>query len=172
MIEIIFHGRGGQGAVKSAQILALAASIEGKYAQAFPNFGIERSGAPVEAYCRISDEPILLRSQIYEADYAVVLDSSLLKIKDIKAKKKIIVNSSVGKCDLKETCAFDATTLALQVFGKPIVSTAILAIFSGFTNVVKKESLVKACGDFFSGDVLRKNVVIINEVYKKIGNKT
>lgn len=171
MIEIVFHGRGGQGAVKSAQILALAASLEGKYAQAFPNFGIERSGAPVESYCRISDEPILLRSQIHEADYAVVLDSSLLKIKDIHAKKKIIVNSSTGKCDLKGSCAFDATTLALQVFGKPIVSTAILGVFSAFTDIVKKESLVKALEDFFSGDVLRKNVVIINEVYKKIGGK-
>jgi pyruvate ferredoxin oxidoreductase gamma subunit len=85
MIEIRFHGRGGQGAVTSAELLALAAIGEGKYAQAFPSFGPERRGAPVVAFCRISDEPIRIRANIYEPDIVVVLDSSLLKIVNVAA---------------------------------------------------------------------------------------
>ena len=77
MIEIRFHGRGGQGAVTSAELLALAAIGEGKYAQAFPSFGPERRGAPVVAFCRIDDQPIRIRANISEPDLVVVLDASL-----------------------------------------------------------------------------------------------
>ena len=88
MIEIRFHGRGGQGAVTSAELLALAAIEEGKYAQAFPSFGPERRGAPVLAFCRIGDEPIKIRANIYEPDIVVVLDASLLKIVNVAAGLK------------------------------------------------------------------------------------
>ena len=97
MIEIRFHGRGGQGAVTSAELLALAAIGEGKYAQAFPSFGPERRGAPVVAFCRISDEPIRIRANIYEPDLVVVLDASLLKIVNVAAGLKpngILVTTS------------------------------------------------------------------------------
>ena len=77
MIEVRFHGRGGQGAVTSAELMAQAAIAEGKYAQAFPSFGPERRGAPLQAFLRISDEPIRLREKIYEPDIVVVLDPSL-----------------------------------------------------------------------------------------------
>ncbi len=82
MIEVRFHGRGGQGAVTSAEIVALAAIEEGKYAQGFPSFGPERRGAPVATFARVDDKPIRLRSKIYQPDVAVVLDPSLLKILD------------------------------------------------------------------------------------------
>ena len=85
MIEIRFHGRGGQGAVTSAELLALSAIGEGKYAQAFPSFGPEREGRPVLAFCRISDQPIRIRANIYEPDIVVVLDASLLKIVNVAA---------------------------------------------------------------------------------------
>jgi hypothetical protein len=88
MIEIRFHGRGGQGAVSSAELLALAAIEEGKFAQAFPSFGPERRGAPVLAFCRISSEPIRIRANIYEPDLVVVLDASLLKIVNVAAGLK------------------------------------------------------------------------------------
>lgn len=97
MIEIRFHGRGGQGAVTSAELLALAAIEEGKYAQAFPSFGPERRGAPVLAFCRISDEPIKIRANIYEPDIVVVLDASLLKIVNVASGLKpegILVTTS------------------------------------------------------------------------------
>lgn len=166
MIQIVIHGRGGQGAVKAAQLLAIAASLQGNYVQAFPQFGIERGGAPVEAYCRISEEPILLRSHVYKADYAIVLDSSLLKIKDIKAKV-LIVNSATKKIN-KKACEFDATSVALKIFGKPIVSTAMLAAFSCFTGVIKKSSLLEACKEIFSRELLKKNLEAIEEVYRNL----
>jgi 2-oxoacid:acceptor oxidoreductase gamma subunit (pyruvate/2-ketoisovalerate family) len=162
MIQIVIHGRGGQGAVKAAQLLALAASLEGKYSQAFPSFGVERTGAPVEAYCRIDNKPILIRSQVYEADYAIVLDSSLMRVKEIEAKR-IIVNSTNKHRD-----DFDATSIALKIFGKPITSTAMLAAFACFTGIIKKESLIKACKDSFSEELARKNIIVVEEVYKKL----
>ena len=163
MIQIVIHGRGGQGAVKAAQLLALAASLQGKYSQAFPHFSVERTGAPVESYCRISDEKILLRSQVYDADYAIVLDSSLMKIKNIKPRKAIIVNSTIKKQD-----NFDATSIALSILGKPIVNTAMLAVFLCFTDILKKESLIKACKEFFSEELSKKNIKIIEEVYNRL----
>ena len=80
MIEIRVHGRGGQGAVTSTELLALAAINEGKYAQAFPSFGPERRGAPVMAFVRISDAPIRTRERVYNPDIVVVLDPTILKI--------------------------------------------------------------------------------------------
>lgn len=169
MIQVTIHGRGGQGAVKAAQLLALAASFENKYAQAFPSFGIERAGAPVEAYCRISEKPILLRSHIDKTDIAIVFDSSLLKLKKIKAKT-IIVNSS-DKQKIKGSAniyKFDATDIALKIFGKPIVSTIMLAAFSCFTGIIKKESLVEACKEIFPEELFKKNFQAIKEVYKHL----
>ena len=98
MIEVRFHGRGGQGAVTSAELMALAAIAEGKYAQAFPSFGPERRGAPVQAFLRISDTPIRLREKIYEPDVVLVLDPSLLATANVKAGLKpggtLMANSS------------------------------------------------------------------------------
>src|SRR5512142_2733974 len=88
MIEIRFHGRGGQGAVTSAELTALAAIGEGKYAQAFPSFGPERRGAPVMAFVRVSDTPIRTREKVYEPDIVVVLDPSLLQIVNVEAGLK------------------------------------------------------------------------------------
>lgn len=163
MIKIIIYGRGGQGAVKAAHLLALAASLHGKYVQAFPSFGIERQGAPVEAYCRIDENPILLRTSIEKADYAIVLDPSLIKIKKINAKK-IIVNSQKR---IEGTYSFDATTIAMKIFGRPIFNTIMLAVFSCFSGLISKEKLIEACKETFSGESLKKNLEAIEEVYKK-----
>ncbi|MEM0319993.1 MAG: 2-oxoacid:acceptor oxidoreductase family protein, partial [Candidatus Nezhaarchaeales archaeon] len=99
MIEIRWHGRGGQGAVTAAEILASAAALEGKWVQAFPSFGAERRGAPVQAYTRIDEKPILDRSFIYEPDIVVVLDEGLLDaerdsvLMGLKLNGKLVVNS-------------------------------------------------------------------------------
>jgi pyruvate ferredoxin oxidoreductase gamma subunit len=98
MIEVRFHGRGGQGAVTSAELVALAAIEEGKFAQGFPSFGPERRGAPVVSFARVDDKPIRLRSKIYQPDVAVVLDPSLLKILDpsqgLKPGGLLIINTN------------------------------------------------------------------------------
>src|SRR5664280_145387 len=99
MIEVRFHGRGGQGAVTAAEILAKAAFEDGKYCQAFPFFGVERRGAPVMAFTRIDDQPIRRRYQVYKPDYVVVLDDGLLEVVDVfsglKEGGKVIINLSL-----------------------------------------------------------------------------
>ena len=109
MTEIRIHGRGGQGVVTASELIAIAAFYEGKESQAFPNFGVERRGAPIEAYARISDKLIKLRSQIYEPDFIIVQDDTLLGVVDlfkgIKKNTKIIINTNKKlslKLDIKK----------------------------------------------------------------------
>jgi len=137
MIEIRFHGRGGQGAVTSAELLALAAIGEGKYAQAFPSFGPERRGAPVVAFCRIDDERIRIRANIYEPDIVVVLDASLLTIVNVAAGLKpnglVVTTSKDSPEKVRETlgiktrvAAVDAVKIAREILGVPITNTTML----------------------------------------------
>jgi pyruvate ferredoxin oxidoreductase gamma subunit len=182
MLEVIVHGRGGQGAVTLSQLIAIAAFYEGKYSQAFPIFGIERRGAPAAAYVRIDDKPILLRQQIYEADIIVVLDPTLLSLLDIKGslKKKgsLMVNSHKTSDELKkefslqgyEVYTFDATSLALQVFKKNIVNTVMFAVFAASKKFIHLNSAYQAIEERFSGnkESLILNKKIIGEVYSKI----
>jgi pyruvate ferredoxin oxidoreductase gamma subunit len=162
MIEIRIHGRGGQGAVTAARILAIAYFYEGYYSQAFPFFGVERRGAPVEAYCRVSNEKILTREHVYNPDYVLVLDNSLSKEiieKGTTNETKFFYNSTENK----ENC-FDATSLALEILGKPIVNTSMVAFFA--KNVgIKKESIIKALEEMFEGSILEKNRKIVERIY-------
>lgn len=154
MIEIRFHGRGGQGAVTGANILAQAAFKEGKDVQAFPYFGVERRGAPVTAFTKIDDRPVRIKSQIYEPDYVVVLDSSLLKAVDVTQGLKnggvVIINTDKKPGEIKDVkgkiATVDATAIAVKhgLGSKeaPIVNTSILGAFAKATGVVKIESIV------------------------------
>jgi 2-oxoacid:acceptor oxidoreductase gamma subunit (pyruvate/2-ketoisovalerate family) len=157
MIEIRFHGRGGQGAVIGANLLAEAAFREGKDVQAFPFFGVERRGAPVTAYTKIDDKPIRIKSQIYEPDYVVVLDPSLVGYIDIaeglKPGGRILVNTTRSPEDLKKVLGDNVSTVdanGIAISHKlgsrtaPIVNTAILGAFARLTEIVKIESLVDA----------------------------
>ena len=163
MIEIKIIGRGGMGAVTASQILAKAAFFDGKYAQAFPNFGIERSGAPVFSFVRIDDKPINLREQIYNPDYVIVLDSSLFNVLDIKGKE-MLVNSSKK---IKNAKTVDVTKIAMETFGRPIVNTAILGAFAKITELVSIASLCKAVEETFDGDLVEKNKEVMRKVYEK-----
>jgi len=184
MIEIRFHGRGGQGAVTAASVLARAAGFDDKYAQGFPAFGVERRGAPVKAFCRISDKQINTRSQIYSPDIVIVLDQSLMHLPEItdglKPDSVIIVNGrkeaeppsgkqfgkQEGKTALKQKVHFyDATSLALRILGKDIVNTAMLGVFAKKTRLVSMDSILKAVGENFSGKVLELNTQLVKEAY-------
>jgi pyruvate ferredoxin oxidoreductase gamma subunit len=171
MVEIRFHGRGGQGAVTAVSLLARAAGFDDKYAQGFPAFGVERRGAPVRAFCRISDKQINTRSQIYNPDYVIVLDQSLMHLPEITdglmPDSIIIVN---GKRDVKlplkqKTYYFDATALALKILGKDIVNTAMLGVFAKKTKLVSLDSILKAVGENFSGKILELNTQLVKEAY-------
>ena len=138
MVEIRFHGRGGQGAVTSAELLALAAIKEGKYAQAFPAFGAERRGAPVLAFTRISDEIIKLRTGIYHPDVVIVLDPSLVKavpvVAGLKERGLVVLNSKKGPGDWKkelgrddvQVASVNATSIAMEELGVPITNVVML----------------------------------------------
>ncbi|TQS83528.1 pyruvate ferredoxin oxidoreductase [Candidatus Methanomassiliicoccus intestinalis] len=152
-MEVRFHGRGGQGAVIASEILAKAAIREGLYASAFPSFGVERRGAPVSAFCRISDKEIRTHASIYEPDYVVVLDQGLIKLTNVlqgmKEDGTAIVNTSKTAAELglpENTVTFDATSAALK-FGlgsqtAPIVNTAILGAFARVCNAVSMSSII------------------------------
>jgi 2-oxoacid:acceptor oxidoreductase gamma subunit (pyruvate/2-ketoisovalerate family) len=178
--EIRIHGRGGQGAVTAAQLLAYAAFIEGKYVQAFPYFGAERRGAPVKAFVRISNEPILLHSQVYNPDYVVVLDPQLYKIVDVTEGLKqegIIVVNTVRNPDelgLKSwrVATVDATGIALElnlrVAGLPIVNTSILGAFAGATGEVSLPSVLKAIRETWAGGAGEKNARAAELAYERL----
>ncbi len=171
MIEIRFHGRGGQGAVTAAEVLARAAGHDGKYVQAFPSFGAERRGAPVRAFCRIDGRPITIRSQVYEPDYLVVLEQSLLGI-DVKDGMKrdsvVVINSDrrISDVEGRKAYSFDATGLALKTIGKDIVNTAILGAFAKATKLVSLESLLKAVAEKFPGKLGELNSKMVRDAYE------
>jgi len=166
MIEIIFYGRGGQGAVTASQILATAAFNEGKYAQAVSFFGGERKGAPVSAHARISDTPLEIRSPIEKADIVIVLDPVLLKTfvpPDIlKSDGLIIVNTNKSPQEIKrdwnakdaKVNTVDATALSEKIYGQsaiPKVNTVVLGFTVASTQIVKPEHLLSAIGEYFAG---------------------
>ena len=176
MIEIRFHGRGGQGAVTSAELLALAAIGEGKYAQAFPSFGPERRGAPVVAFCRISEQPIRIRANISEPDIVVVLDASLLKIVNVAAGLKpngILITTSKDspekvKADLKikhRIAVVDAAKIAMEVLGLPITNTTMLGSLIKADEIVKKESFIAPLKERF-GRIAEKNISAFERAYQ------
>ncbi len=155
MYEIRFHGRGGQGAVTASRILALAAFKEEKYVISFPFFGTERRGAPVTAFTRIDEEPILLKTQIYEPDFVVILDPYVLKTGDVTSgvpdDGMIIINTSKGPGDFdldRKTVTVDATSIAVsQELGSranPIVNTSMLGAFAKATGMVSLETVKNA----------------------------
>lgn len=155
LVEIRWHGRGGQGAVTSAELLARAAIDEGKYAQAFPSFGPERRGAPVQAFDRISDkEPIRIRAEVTEPDVVIVLDSSLLRIVDVssglKEKGTLVLNTRKSIKDIESElgnkwrlAVVDANKIAREILGVLIVNTTMLGALLKATGVVKLESLAE-----------------------------
>ena len=161
MVEIRFHGRGGQGTVIASKILADAVSKEDKYVQAFPQFGVERRGAPVFAFIRIDDKPIYIRSKIIAPDHIIVVDPSLIDAIDVTEGLKkgafILINTGhepkefqhLGK-DFR-VFTIDANEIAIKYKlgskAAPIVNTAILGAVPRIFDFVKLESIMQAVRD-------------------------
>ena len=177
MKEIRLHGRGGQGSVTAAEMIAVAAFEDKRFSQAFPAFGVERRGAPVMAFARIADQPIRIRSQIYEPDYVIVQDVTLLDVVNVagglKSDGKIIINTDRSREMLKldtkaEVITIDATKIAMEILGRPIVNTTMLGAFCGASKEVSLESLNKAISDRFKGELGRKNLLAIKAAYERV----
>jgi 2-oxoacid:acceptor oxidoreductase gamma subunit (pyruvate/2-ketoisovalerate family) len=177
MLEVRWHGRGGQGAVTAAEILAMAVINEGRYAQAFPAFGGERRGAPVLAFTRINDREILVRSQVYRPDVIVVLDPILVKMggldEGLKADGTVVLNSHAEPARFESSfkaagkiATVDATSIALHELGTPITNTAILGALVKATGVVKLETLEAIFRERFKA-YADKNVNAVRGAYNE-----
>ncbi len=152
MIEMRFHGRGGQGAVTCAELVAQAAIDAGKYATAFPSFGPERRGAPVVAFARVADEPIRVRAKVYKPDVVIVLDPSLLDISNpadgLREGGVLVINSSKDPGAIRKQLSYtgkmalvDASRIAREVIGLPITNTTMVGALVKSTGLLSVESL-------------------------------
>lgn len=175
MIEVRWHGRGGQGAFTVARILGLAASVyEKKYSLAFPSFGPERRGAPVLSFTKIDDKKIRDRSEVKECDYVVVLDHTLMDdyiFFGLKEKGLIVINSQNTEKYDKESgklVYFDATTLALEVMNKPITNTAMLGALIAISGIVSLDSVYKAIDDILPPGIRSVNKEIVQRAYSTV----
>jgi pyruvate ferredoxin oxidoreductase gamma subunit len=179
MKEVVFHGRGGQGAVTAATLLAIAAFKDGRLTQAFPRFGVERRGAPVQAFTRISDSFIRRKSQVYEPDVIVVLDPTLFGVVDITEGLKqggtVIINTNKPAASFGIQNAtvrtVDVSSEAIKVLGRDIVNTAMLGAYAAITGDVNIKSIVEAVREQFKGSIAEKNVALVEGVYASAGGK-
>ena len=180
MLEVRWHGRGGQGAWTASELLARAAIHEGKYIQSFPEFGPERMGAPVTAFTRISTEPIQIHCSVYNPDVVAVLDPTLLKavpvIEGLIEEGTIIANSKDDPAEIRKMLNTDkgkvwtvpATEIAIKILGIPITNTAMLGAVAQVTRIVSLESVEKVVKERFRLDVAEKNFAVIKEAYKEV----
>ncbi|MBN2468078.1 MAG: 2-oxoacid:acceptor oxidoreductase family protein [Deltaproteobacteria bacterium] len=177
MIEVRLHGRGGQGAVTSAELLALAAINQGNYAQAFPSFGPERRGAPVVAFCRIDDKPIRTRAAIYQPDMVLVLDPSILRLVKVTSGLKddgiLVTNTKYSGDELKKELGIthpiatvNATKIAMEELGLPITNTTMLGSLLKAREVVPFDSLIAPLKRRF-GRIADKNIKVFTRAYQE-----
>lgn len=181
MKEIRIHGRGGQGSVTMASILAFSFFDDGNYCQAFPSFGSERTGAPVQAFTRFSDKPIRTRHQIYDPNYVIVQDVTLLRsvpvYKGLKEDGKILINSETNIKDIinelggineENVVLFPALKIALKILSKPIVNTTLLGAFSAISGDVSIESIKKEIENRFGSKLGKINAEAAQIAYNYI----
>ena len=180
ILEIRWHGRGGQGAWTASELLARAAIAEGKYIQSFPEFGPERMGAPVTAFTRISNEPIKLHCAVYNPDVVAVLDPTLLKTVNVadglEKTGNILVNTKENpteirkqlKTDTGKVWTVEASEISLKILGMPITNTAMLGAVARVTGIVTLESIEKMINSRFRGDVAAKNFAVVKEAYQGV----
>lgn len=183
MFEVRIHGRGGQGVVTAAEMLSVAAFLEGRHAQAFPSFGSERMGAPVVAYCRISDKEIRLREPVLKPDALIVQDPTLLNQVDVFSgldrEGYMLINTTRSFDELgigdfisdfmpEHLCTVPATELALEHVGRPVPNAALLGGFAAISGRVSVDSVCAAIRERFGGRVGEGNARAATEAYEHV----
>lgn len=176
MRELRIHGRGGQGSVTAAELIAVAAFEGGVFAQAFPAFGVERRGAPVQAFVRFDDKKIRKRSQVYEPDYIIVQDSTL--VKDVNVfqgvrKGGIVIINTEKTPDYKvpdgvKLITIDATSIALKTLGVPITNTTLMGAFAAASGEIRFTALENALKRRFPGEMGIKNIAAAKQAFDAI----
>jgi pyruvate ferredoxin oxidoreductase gamma subunit len=174
--ELRIHGRGGQGSVTAAELIAVAAFEGGVFAQAFPAFGVERRGAPVQAFVRFDDKKIRKRSQVYEPDYIIVQDSTLIKdvnvFQGVRNGGIVIVNTEKAP-DYRvpegvKLITIDATSIALKTLGVPITNTTLMGAFAAASGEIKFSALENALKRRFPGEMGTKNIAAAKQAYDTV----
>ena len=183
MFQVRIHGRGGQGAVTAAELLSVAAFVEGKHAQAFPSFGSERTGAPVVAFCRIDDRPIRVREPVVRPDALIVQDSTLLGqvnvfdglvtdgyalVNSTRGFEELVLEEFVVGRPLERLRTVPATRIALHHLGRPVPNAALLGGLAALSGCVSIDSLVTAIEQKFSGAVAKGNAAAAREVHAHV----
>src|SRR5690348_6093138 len=180
MFSVRIHGRGGQGVVTAAELLSIAAHAAGRYAQAFPSFGSERTGAPVVAFCRIADGPIRLREPVTHPDGLIVQDPTLLHLPEVFAglapHAYVLLNSRHDASEIELPPAVDrsrlavlpATQLAVAHLGRPVPNIALLGGFVALTGLVPIDAVLDAIRGRFTGRVAAGNTAAAQEAYNRV----
>lgn len=181
ILEVRWHGRGGQGAWTASELLARAAISEGKYIQSFPEFGPERMGAPVTAFTRISTEPIHLHCAVYNPDVVAVLDPTLLKsVKVVDGLSEeggsIIINTKDDPVEIRKQLGSDvgklwvvpASEISIKTLGMAITNTAMLGAVARVTEAVSLETIETMVKGRFRADVAEKNFAVVKEAYQEV----
>lgn len=183
MFQVRIHGRGGQGVVTGAEMLSIAAFLEGRYAQAFPSFGSERTGAPVVAFARIDNKEIRLREPIIEPDALIIQDPTLLHTVDVfsglRPEGYVILNTSksfeeLGLGELarrfrpERLLTVSATELALKHVGRPVPNVPLLGAFAAASGLISLDSVASAIRQKFSGKIAEGNIAAATEAYNTV----
>lgn len=184
MLQIRFHGRGGQGVVTAAEMLSVAAFLEGKHAAAFPSFGSERMGAPVMSFCRIDNKEIRLREPVLDPDVLIIQDPTLFRVinvfEGLKPDGYLLINSgksieelgltkAVSQLPKGHICLVPAAEIALQYVGRPLPNAAMLGSFAALTGAVKFDSVAAAIRGAFAGKIGENNVAAAQASYDAVG---
>ena len=184
LVEVRWHGRGGQGAKTAALLLAEAVIEEGKYGQAFPEYGPERTGAPVRGFTRISDEPIRIHSTIQNPDVVIVLDQTLLDIIDVTegtaSDSILIFNTTMSKAEIRnklnltgrKVFTLNANQIAQEEIGRPIPNTVMLGALMKAAGLMQMDTLLhgltKKFKHKFSQQVIDKNIKAVRRAYEEV----
>ena len=180
MKEIRIHARAGQGAITTASLLGYAYFLKGMYPSAFPHFGAARMGAPMNAFVRVDAKPVRLRSQVYEPDYVLVIDSTLLRgfncLSGLKENGIAIINGKEEKDSLKKKTGqkvflVPANDIALKTIGRPLGNTALLGAYAAATQEIDLDTLLEAVKNRFTGKAQEANIAAVKQGYEYIKNK-
>ena len=177
MKEIRIHARAGQGAITTAALLGYAYFLKGMYPYAFPHFGAARMGAPMNAFVRVDAKPVRLRSQIYEPDYVMVVDATLMRgfncFSGLKENGIAIINqkedADIPKVNAKQKIfAVAATEIGLKTIGRPLANTALIGAFAAATGELDLDTLLEAIKKRFSGKAQEGNIQAVKQGYEYI----
>jgi len=177
MKEIRIHARAGQGAITTASLLGYAYFLKGAYPYAFPHFGAARMGAPMNAFVRVDIKPVRLRSQIYEPDYVLVMDATLMRgfncFSGLKEEGAAIINEKEGaalpKVKAKQKIfAVPATDIAMKTIGRPLGNTALIGAFAAATGELDLDTLLEVINKRFTGKAREGNIEAVKQGYEFI----